>query len=170
MGWDHLERTKRDNLAVMVDLMDHDAEPIQFCKVFGLYGEFLAVEVDGLARLSASFDEYLLVLASEELGHVLSPRHKLTSLGGKLSKLEVFRTTSPKNLPPEILLGREMYSPSVVESLHNIVILAGAFDPAPEVKLLELVLMAQLEHAGLQRDDFLGGKRLSNPVGVLEFR
>lgn len=62
-----------------------------------------------------------------------------------------------------------MCSPSVVESLHNIIILAGAFHPAPEIILLKLVLMAEFEHTRLQCDDLLGGERLSYPVGVLEF-
>ena len=62
-----------------------------------------------------------------------------------------------------------MRSPSVIEPLHHVIILAGALDPAPEVILLKLVLMTQLEHTRLQRDDLLGGEGLTEPVGVLEF-
>lgn len=62
-----------------------------------------------------------------------------------------------------------MHRPSVIEPLHNIIILAGAFDPTPEVILLKLVLVAQLQDAGLKGDDLLGGQRLAQSVGVLEF-
>lgn len=111
MSWDHLEGTKRHNLTIMVDLMNHNAQPIQLREVFGLHRELLPIEIDSLSGLSAPLDDYLLMLPSEELRHMLSPRNKLTPLRGQFSKLEILRTTitdtltsrstsSSENAPP----------------------------------------------------------------------
>lgn len=62
-----------------------------------------------------------------------------------------------------------MHRPSIIEPLDHIIILAGALDPTPEVILLKLVLVAQLQDTGLKGDDLLGGQRLAQSVGVLEF-
>lgn len=56
-----------------------------------------------------------------------------------------------------------------VDALYNVVVAHGSFDSSPEMVLLELVLMAQFEHAGLQGNDFLSGEGLSDAVDELQF-
>jgi hypothetical protein len=68
-------------------------------------------------------------------------------------------------VPPEVFLVGEMIGAAEVGSLDDVVVAAGALHPAPEVVPLELVLVAQLQHARLQGDYFLSGEGLANAVG-----
>jgi hypothetical protein len=56
-----------------------------------------------------------------------------------------------------------------VDSFYDVVVAHSSFDSPPEMVLLEFVLMAQFEHAGLQGNDFLSGEGLSDAVDELQF-
>ena len=55
MGWQHFESTERDDLAGMVDHMNHNGESVKFGEVFVFYYEILTIKLDGFLGLSVSF-------------------------------------------------------------------------------------------------------------------
>ncbi len=73
-------------------------------------------------------------------------------------------------VPPKVFLVGEVIGATKVGSLDDVVVGTGAFDSTPEVVAFEFVLVAELEHAGLEGDDFLSGEGLANPVGEFKLR
>jgi len=62
-----------------------------------------------------------------------------------------------------------MSSPSEIDAFHDIVVAAYSLDPPPQIKALEFVLVAQLQHARLQAYHLLNGKGLPDAVDKLKF-
>jgi hypothetical protein len=71
-------------------------------------------------------------------------------------------------LPPEILFGDEVRCSSVVDAFDDVIVGAGALHSAPEVELLKLILVTELEDAGLQRNDLFSGEGLPYAIDELK--
>jgi len=54
--------------------------------------------------------------------------------------------------------------------LYNVVVFEDSLDPAPEVELLEVVLLAEFEHCYFQVDPLIRREGLADAVDELEVR
>lgn len=63
MSGDHAVGPNRDNLTIMLDLIDHNAESIQLGEVFILDKIILASDIQNLQGLVAALEEDLFVLS-----------------------------------------------------------------------------------------------------------
>lgn len=66
MSGNHLVGAHRNHVAVMVDLMHDQAQPVQLCEVLGLYHKLFTIQVDRLSCLPAPLNQDLLMLTSEK--------------------------------------------------------------------------------------------------------
>lgn len=91
MSRDHAVCSNRDHLAIMLDLIDHNAESIQLGEIFILDEIILASDIQNLQGLVAALEEYLLVLSREIIINSLHLVRILISGRGQFGELEILR-------------------------------------------------------------------------------
>ena len=65
MGRNHAICSSRHYLAIMLDLIDHNTEPIQLCEIFIPDKIILASNMQNLQGLIAALEKYLFMLSRE---------------------------------------------------------------------------------------------------------
>jgi hypothetical protein len=90
----HAIGSNRRHLAIMLDLINHNAQPIQFGNILILDKIVLASNIQNLKGFIAALEEYLFMLSREIIVDSLNLIRILISGQGKFGELEIFRAAS----------------------------------------------------------------------------
>lgn len=94
MRGNHAVGAHGDHLTIMLDLMDHNAQPVQLGEIFILDKVLLTANVQNLTGIVSHLEKNLLVLPREIFVHLAHPRRVLIPGTGQLGELEILRTLS----------------------------------------------------------------------------
>ena len=94
MGGNHAVRPHGDHLTITLDLMHHNAQPVQLGEIFIPDEVLLPANVHNLTGIARHPEENLLLLPREIFVHLAHSRRVFIPGSGQLGELEILRTLS----------------------------------------------------------------------------